>query len=1131
MEWLFEFFECFSRDEFGREGVIITSNFAKKMLEKYALSTNDEEGKKISSCLELALRLGIDIENLVGNRHGYFSDVTTEILKRFVSRQRSIYQQFDIVKNGCSVRDLQKAIESGTLDINACDRGGLFLVHLVSVYDRVDILEYLVDNTEDCLTKLDRQSRSVLVVARSTRAINETEWIEKRLATKTISLFLQSNFRRRKARLLLKTSILGFKKFQAVYRGYKVRQKMKGFLFIYAATSLRFQLIWSNCINLKIANIELQCWISIREYFLDFAKAIDLTSLGKDTQEEIIDTMDKLDTAMNVVQDETSLYSVDNDDESEVIDVQTIDKLTKTHAKPTSETFVNIQYTSHVAKWLKYGDPKNRDFFVRRIRQLSAGERSRILAKRLKGSKTTIFETYLEQISGFRILWTTEGNNILVWYIAKHDAVSRLVERIDDSQSRSSRQLASAVHLIEEEDAAVPDKKNAHRIILDPLENVPLKVYEVPVHNIGSINDKTWIPCLKLTDEERDVIETNGTALLLDRSGTGKTVCICNRMDYDSQQMANDPSFSQLFIARSRKLCKYVSEAIVVLPSTTFTIFDTLLSQLQNQLPNTECIKNSFPRSNRMTFDRFKSEVYNRNHSIDPLLVWTSIRSFIKGSIEATKNLNNAIDKEEFLSSNLFGIKRCRLTLNQREEIYCIYERYRNYMQGSGLWDDCDRITALLQRLQYCKTSNHELYHQLRKSKIYVDEVQDYTQAEILLFFYLSGPGNLFFARDPAQSVVEGVEFRFEDIRSVEYHIATDHNNLILQKPKIVNENFRSHAGIINTAGAILSCMFGAFPHSAKQLKEDQGVFLGPRPSVFYKVHDNKLSSLISNQLNVIVVLVHDSNVSHCRRSLDGYPLVYGIRAEKGLEFKSVIIMNFFTDLPSNIQKPWRDLLLGRANEDFQYVFPEVEGQLKILYTGVTRCIQQLFFAETTGSIAGDAFVRWITTTTISRNKRKSNTEKEIPLATRSNLGDVQVIALTNDEWISSGIENAEAAEDYENNDLLSAKSLLDKAIYCFQQANEVELARKARVHRSSIQFRLKLRPAPARSEENQDGDGDGDIENDFTTFGVKAAGIVENLVRENLLNEAEGLCESILPRMSGYTEKQLQVNKISKVK
>jgi superfamily I DNA/RNA helicase len=44
-------------------------------------------------------------------------------------------------------------------------------------------------------------------------------------------------------------------------------------------------------------------------------------------------------------------------------------------------------------------------------------------------------------------------------------------------------------------------------------------------------------------------------------------------------------------------------------------------------------------------------------------------------------------------------------------------------------------------------------------SKVYVDEVQDYTQAEILLFFKLSGPGDLFLGGDPAQSVVEGVEF------------------------------------------------------------------------------------------------------------------------------------------------------------------------------------------------------------------------------------------------------------------------------------------------------------------------------------------------------------------------------------
>ena len=61
--------------------------------------------------------------------------------------------------------------------------------------------------------------------------------------------------------------------------------------------------------------------------------------------------------------------------------------------------FANASHNSfsHVVKWLKQGDKKYKTFFVRRMQQLANGERSRILRKRLKGSATTIFETYLEQ--------------------------------------------------------------------------------------------------------------------------------------------------------------------------------------------------------------------------------------------------------------------------------------------------------------------------------------------------------------------------------------------------------------------------------------------------------------------------------------------------------------------------------------------------------------------------------------------------------------------------------------------------------------------------------------------------------------------------------------------------------------
>ena len=118
----------------------------------------------------------------------------------------------------------------------------------------------------------------------------------------------------------------------------------------------------------------------------------------------------------------------------------------------------HIQLTKDVLRWLDRQDARYRGFFVRRILQLANGDRSRILKKNLTGThSTTIWETYLEQKSGQRILWTEykytdgEGQNevdvsvactknkqysnnhdhrrgLLIWYVAKHDNGTYLLE-------------------------------------------------------------------------------------------------------------------------------------------------------------------------------------------------------------------------------------------------------------------------------------------------------------------------------------------------------------------------------------------------------------------------------------------------------------------------------------------------------------------------------------------------------------------------------------------------------------------------------------------------------------------------------------------------------------------------------
>lgn len=91
---------------------------------------------------------------------------------------------------------------------------------------------------------------------------------------------------------------------------------------------------------------------------------------------------------------------------------------------------------------------------------------------------------------------------------------------------------------------------------------------------------------------------------------------------------------------------------------------------------------------------------------------------------------------------------------------------YQQFIEAQGLWDDCDRVLSLLTRIEEAKSLDPTTYEKVRKSKIYVDEVQDYCQLEILLYFYLAGPGSLFLAGDSAQSVLEGTDFRFEEVGS-----------------------------------------------------------------------------------------------------------------------------------------------------------------------------------------------------------------------------------------------------------------------------------------------------------------------------------------------------------------------------
>lgn len=371
-------------------------------------------------------------------------------------------------------------------------------------------------------------------------------------------------------------------------------------------------------------------------------------------------------------------------------------------------------------------------------------------------------------------------------------------------------------------------------------------------------------------------------------------------------------------------------------------------------------------------------------------------------------------------------------------------------------------------------------------------------------------------AGDPAQSVVEGTDFRFEEIRSVGYYVAGNRRHLIPEKPKIVNINFRSHAGILNCAGGFLDLLFDYFPGSVKQLKKDYGLFKGARPGVFHKVEVQQLAALLQGSLQGCVILTHDESASHWRDVLN-HPLVYGIREAKGLEFKSVIILDFFNEIPSSLQKAWRNLLLNREGSDFEQKYPLIETHLKLIYTATTRCIEQLFFAETSPSTAGDAAVRWLTTSQTAVSGDTTTTMKD-SIATHNNVSDLESMIMTNDEFCIAGIDNAELATSSDI-ELDEASSFLKRAIYCFEKAQSSELIAKANAHLLSIQFRSKH----AIDVKSYSADK-------LEILEREVAQLVQSLLEENLWSECMNLLDIITPHLDTYTQDKLEDKIISKI-
>ena len=289
---------------------------------------------------------------------------------------------------------------------------------------------------------------------------------------------------------------------------------------------------------------------------------------------------------------------------------------------------------------------------------------------------------------------------------------------------------------------------------------------------------------------------------------------------------------------------------------------------------------------------------------IHPSLIWTEIISFIKGSDEAMKCEKGYLGLARYKE---IGRKQAVFGEEERDDVYAIFEQYQRFAKARNLFDITDIVFQLHRRLDD-DFLNHWMLHEL-----YVDEAQDFTQAELSLYLKLcQDPNQVFLTGDTAQTIMRGVTFRFQELTTLFHSLSKElfpcRSSAPIKIPKVKHlvENYRSHEGILRLASATVTLMRFYFPQSFDaSLPPDVGAMPGPKPIILESTTPENLAIMLRGNSKTVSQIDFGANQAILvvnDRARDTIPntlqagIVLTIYEAKGLEFEDVLLYNFFQD-------------------------------------------------------------------------------------------------------------------------------------------------------------------------------------------------------------------------------------------
>jgi hypothetical protein len=151
-------------------------------LEKSSYSDLQPAVELVTKLLTLMADLGLSIQSLKSGYGTTFSNEFAVCLDKLKAKQFADWAALDLLKQGGSLSEIKKAVEDDVIEVSSLDRSGLRLIHLAAAYDRLDVLQWLVEARAASLEDTDAYGRNILKVAQVSKSVSCAEWIALRYA-------------------------------------------------------------------------------------------------------------------------------------------------------------------------------------------------------------------------------------------------------------------------------------------------------------------------------------------------------------------------------------------------------------------------------------------------------------------------------------------------------------------------------------------------------------------------------------------------------------------------------------------------------------------------------------------------------------------------------------------------------------------------------------------------------------------------------------------------------------------------------------------------------------------------------------------------------------------------------------